>query len=287
MFDGAIVRRPNGQGIVSQLSQALEIEVAALHTVRKRANGCAMTPRERALIDRHMSRLLRLLAPRIRHFTRGYGLLDAVDDAYQACAIGVMRAVEMYDPAKASFTTLVNWQLRGELQGLRHRLRPDRRESARAVGARTVSLEALQAERGFVESSMEDAQALERAEALAAEVLARRACGRLLDEHLGEARLQALYHAERRNAARDGDCIKPGTINPTVIGKIDARLTHEREIALLHLLGGDDRDGNDDGLTSEQRRQIARRTIRALGQRARGNPRFDPDAEPDTAPTRH
>ncbi len=272
---------------MSQLSQALEIEVAALHIVRKRAEGRAMTARERALIDRHMSRLLRLLAPRIRHFTRGYGLLDAVEDAYQACAIGVLRAVEMYDPAKASFTTLVHWQLRGELQGLRLRLRPDRRESARAVGARTVSLEGLQAERGVAESWLEDAHALERAEALAAEVLARRACGRLLDEHLGEARLHALYQAERRNTSRDGACIKPGTINPTVIGEIDARLANERDIALFHLLGGDDQGISNGGLTSEQRRQIARRTIRALSHRARGNPRFDPDAEPDTALTRH
>ena len=120
---------------MSQLSQALETEVAALDAVRRQDR--ALGPRERVQVDRHVARLLRLLAPRIRYLTRSYGLSDAEEDARQACAIGLMRAVEMYYPAKASFTTLVTWQLRGELQGLRHRLRLDQRGSARAVGACT------------------------------------------------------------------------------------------------------------------------------------------------------
>lgn len=228
---------------MSQLSQALETEVAALDAVRRQDR--ALGPRERVQVDRHVARLLRLLAPRIRYLTRSYGLTDAEDDARQACAIGLIRAVEMYDPAKASFTTLVTWQLRGELQGLRHRLRLDQRGSARAVGACTISLD------GIAALSLEDADAQDRAEALAAQVLARRACGQLLDEHL---------------AAGSPD-----------------RLIRDHAITLRHMVGREEDAPEPDGLDPEQRRQIARRTIRALGQIARGNPRYDPDA----APTHH
>jgi RNA polymerase sigma-32 factor len=257
----------------------LEVEVEGLRALRRRMAPANGTAREKALVDRYIARLLQLLAPRVRHFTRAYGLLDVAEDARQACAIGVMRAVEMYDPAKASFTTLVTWQLRGELQSLRYRLRPDWRESARAVGAQTISLDGLDA--GLAARRIEDGEAIERAEALASEVLARRACGRLLDEHLTEARIRSLEQMERRAAPRGKEWVKPGTADPASIAKLETDLREERAIVLAHLLGSDDEPCHD-RLTAEQRRQIARRTIRALGKIARGNPRYDP-----SAPTRH
>jgi hypothetical protein len=56
---------------------------------------------------------MELLGSRIYHFTRVYGLMDMQDDARQACAIGVHRAIAAYDPGQACFTTFVMWQLRG------------------------------------------------------------------------------------------------------------------------------------------------------------------------------
>ncbi|MEP3052172.1 MAG: sigma factor [Erythrobacter sp.] len=87
--------------------------------------------------------LLRRLKPRIRALIRQYGLTDMIEDAEQAGAIGVHRALSSFDPAKARFSTHVTWQIRGELQSLRHRTRLDQRRSARSAGMVTVSLEAL------------------------------------------------------------------------------------------------------------------------------------------------
>lgn len=265
-----------GQGM-SSISDALEAEVAAIRAIRRRTAKSGQFQRESAEIDRHFARLMTLIAPRIRHFTRAYGLLDMADDAHQACAIGLHRALESYDPAKARFTTFVNWQLRGELQALRFRMRLDSREPARQVSARTISLDALFEADADAVLSFEDAEAWERTEAMAAETMARRTCGRLLDEHDAARRNLAMRQAERRGEPRCAEMLKPGTISPDEIDRIESRIARERGIAMAHLVG----DGEpvlDDGLTTEQRRQIARRTLRALSDRARGNPRFDPDA---------
>ncbi|WP_204348458.1 sigma factor, partial [Klebsiella pneumoniae] len=74
---------------------------------------------QRVAVDRAFAQILKLIAPRIRHFVRQYGLTAHWEDAEQCCAIAVHRAIESYDPAKAQFTTFVNWQIRGELQSLR------------------------------------------------------------------------------------------------------------------------------------------------------------------------
>lgn len=256
---------------MSTITDALEAEVAALRA----ASGKDMTPRARLAVDRHFARLMTLIAPRVRHFTRAYGLLDHAEDAAQACAIGLHRAIEAYDPARARFTTFVNWQLRGELQALRFRLRTDAREWALKAGATTVSLDALGEEGGVYQP--EDPDALGRTEALAAETMARRACGTLLDEHYGQMRRMALREVERRAVPRGRDCVKPGTIAPQELDRIEARIRLERDIVTAHLLGEDEGPG-DSTLSAEQRRQVARRTLRALTDRARGNPRFDPDA---------
>ena len=263
---------------MSTITDALEAEVAAIRALRG-----VMAPadaRHRQAIDRHFARLMKLIAPRIRHFTRAYGLLDHADDAAQACAIGLHRALEAYDPAKARFTTYVNWQLRGELQALRFRLRTDARDRAVKARAQTISLEALGED--LAPWSAEDREALERTEALAAETMARRACGTLLDEHYGQARRMALREVERRARPRPREWVKPGTLPAHEIDRIEARLGLERDIVTAHLLGEEDQPGDstprDGGPTSEQRRQIARRTLRALTDRARGNPRFDTEA---------
>jgi Sigma-70 region 2 len=270
---------------MSTITDALEAEVAGFCAVRRAAAGRTLHPRERAAMDRHFARLLRLIAPRIRHFTRAYGLVDVADDAAQACAIGLFRAIEAFDPLRARFTTFVNWQLRGELQGLRFRLRHDSRESARKAGAVTVSLDALgDAADGW---QIADADALARTEALAAETMARRACGRLLDDHYALTRRMALHQIERRAHPRAGAAVRPGTIDPRESGRIEARLRRERAIVSAHILGDGEDIATGDRHTPEQRRQIVRRTLRALAERVRGNGRYDPDVAGMGAGVRH
>lgn len=261
-------------------TDALEAEVSGIRDILHASGGGRPGPRGRMAMDRHYARLLRLLAPRIRHFIRAYGLVDMEDDARQACALGVWRAIEAYDPARARFTTFVNWQLRGELQSLRFRVRTDAREPARRLGARTVSLDALSP---ADEARLEDAEALARTEAGAADMLARRACTRLLDEHFAHMRGLSLRQRGRQAVPPGPAWTKPGTLPPGDIARIEARLDRERAVLAAHLLG-EDEAGQGPGLSAEQRRQVAQRGMAALAERARGNPRFDPDAAPMTLP---
>ncbi|MGI8942935.1 MAG: sigma factor [Qipengyuania sp.] len=142
---------------------ASELETVALRCIDARSTGDCIRA------DRTFARLLRLLAPRIARLTRRYGLIDMEDDAAQACAIGIHRALESYAPARARFTTHVTWQMRGELQSLRHRVRLDQRQGARVAGVRTESLEGSRsaAYRTFV-----DADALDRTEQGASDAMA-------------------------------------------------------------------------------------------------------------------
>lgn len=256
---------------MSTVTDALEVEVAAILALRCRELADA---RRRAAIDWHFARILRLIAPRIRHFIRVYGLIDWHDDAAQACAIGVHRAICAYDPAKARFTTFVNWQLRGELQGLRHRVRLEQRNSARGVGAVVISLSQLAETRSDSGQHWEppDEAAQDRAESLACETLARRACGRLLDDHAAHMRKFAHRQLERRARPRGAETTMPGTLAPRDAERIEQTLTRERAILAAHLLGDEDEAQCGGGLHAEQRRQIARRGVRAI--RARVDARF-------------
>lgn len=126
----------------------IEERVASIAAYRACENT-APHPRpnpHRRRADRRMNRdfgaLLELLGPCIQRLIRAYGLGDMMEDAVQVCAIAVHRAIDRYDPAKARFTTFATWQMRGELQSLRHRVRLDSRQSARSAGVRTVSLDA-------------------------------------------------------------------------------------------------------------------------------------------------
>ena len=262
---------------MSTVTDALEVEVAAILALR---SGDMAGRRTRAGIDRRFALILRLIAPRIRHFTRAYGLTGWCDDAAQACAIGVYRAILAYDPGKARFTTFVNWLLRGELQSLRHRVRLEQRASARTAGASVVSLDQLGDPADAIGSrwELQDPEALERTEALAAETLARRACGTLLDDHVTHMRKGALRQLECRARPREPETTRPGTLAPRDVERVEQNLARERAIIAAHLLGEEDEALGDGGLRTEQRREIARRGVRAISIRAKGNPRFDPDA---------
>lgn len=127
---------------MSAKSDALEQAVTEFIQART-ALDAAPSARARSLADRTFARLAALAAPRIRYFTRTYGLADVAEDAAQVCAIALHRAAERYDPARARFTTYVNWQLRAELQALRHRLHGDQRCAGRRHVTATLSLDAL------------------------------------------------------------------------------------------------------------------------------------------------
>ena len=127
---------------MSAKSDALEAAVTDYIQART-ALDAAPGARNRALADRSFARLAALAASRIRYFTRTYGLADVAEDAAQVCAIALHRAAERYDPARARFTTYVNWQLRAELQALRHRLHGDQRCAGRRHVTATLSLDAL------------------------------------------------------------------------------------------------------------------------------------------------
>ncbi len=132
---------------MSAKSDALEVAVTDYIQART-ALEAAPGARTRALADRAFASLAAQVAPRIRYFTRTYGLADVAEDAAQACAIALYRAAERYDPARARFSTYVNWQFRAELQALRHRLHGDQRCAGRRDVAAMLSLDALEADGG-------------------------------------------------------------------------------------------------------------------------------------------
>lgn len=162
---------------MSAKSDALETAVTNYIQART-ALDAAPGARTSALADRAFARLAALAAPRIRYFTRSYGLSDVPDDAAQVCAIALHRAAERYDPARARFTTYVNWQLRAELQALRLRLHGDQRSAGRRRITATLSLDALQAD--GIDDWLIDPAAEASTEEGAADRLAKRAADRLV-----------------------------------------------------------------------------------------------------------
>ncbi len=177
------------------------------------------------LWERKFAQLVDLLLPRMSHLIRSYGLADMREDAEQACAIGVLRALESYDPAKARFATHVTWLLRGELQSLRHRVRLDQRQSARSAGVRTVSIEAL------VRRTIDEPGTFE-----------------IVDE-------RALANVERDAS----DCMTNKALS-SLLDRLEAP-DHERVIVSDRIFG-DRFSYVNDRKTREQHRQIVRRTFR-------------------------
>ncbi|MBJ7498996.1 MAG: RNA polymerase subunit sigma-70 [Sphingopyxis sp.] len=164
---------------MSAKSDALETAVTDYIQART-ALEAAPDARARLLADRAFARLAALAAPRIRYFTRSYGLSDVAEDAAQVCAIALHRAAERYDPARARFTTYVNWQFRAELQALRLRLHGDQRCAGRREVAAIFSLDALQEEGD--DEWLVDPAAEEETERAAADNLAALLADRLVEE---------------------------------------------------------------------------------------------------------
>lgn len=276
---------------MSKITVALESAVAQVRA-NTSPDGEAQTRRQRAEIDRAFAHILKLIAPRIRHFIRQYGLAGHWDDAEQCCAIAVHRAILGYEPEKAQFTTFVNWQLRGELQSLRFRVMTDQRPSARKVEATTVSLDAItggeDGEGLSILAAIADEDALGRTEAGASEYLARSAMKALTESYVDNLRHSGLERIRRRaqprkltRAERVTEVVparragRP-TLDPAEVAELEGRLEHNRqvvegrlfEIAPLDL--GDD----DSGLVRERVRQVAKRAAKAMVDLAVVDPRF-------------
>lgn len=243
---------------MSAITDALENEVAAI-----RALPASGDRRNEGRRNRHFARIMQLIAPRIRHFTRAYGLLDMADDAHQACAIGVHRAICDYDPGRARFTTFVNWQLRCELQALRHRVRLDSRDSARRIGARTVSLDALMDE-DRTPFEIEDEGAYRRVESTLASRIAHETFDAMLKRYE-----QAIRDRACRDLARGtlrSRQTMPGTVHPHEMAAIERDLARERAIVTRYVFAESDDAKFDSALPldNEKQRQISRRVLRNL-----------------------
>ena len=269
---------------MSKATQLLESAVADVIANRSAENG-RPNARNRAALDRAFRQVMTIIAPRVRHFIRQYGLAGHWDDAWQTCAIGVHRAIEAYDPGKAMFTTFVNWQIRGELQALRFRLMDDQRSSAKKVGATTISLQAV--ERGAqgddlpIEAMIEDEGALDLAEGGAAEYMSARMCDALIDEYVRHLRALGLARL-RRGAPGSGLSGRSArhragpTADTDEIRRLEERIARDCGIVRRHLFGTSEAvaDDADRDLTRERIRQITRRAARVMGELASGNPRF-------------
>ena len=276
---------------MSKITIALEAAVAAV-IAENTSDDSKRTPRQRANIDRAFARILVLIAPRIRHFIRQYGLVAHWEDAEQCCAIAVHRAINSYDPEKAQFTTFVNWQIRGELQGLRFRMMVDQRPSARKVAATTVSMHSITShidgEEMSLESVIEDEDALFRTEAAASDYLASAATEALLDVFIGDARSQAIAQLRNRPAPKRQPAdlaaraelakrrLRSHGVDPTELEKIDKVLARERAIVEFRLFGTMQTDTSDGdcGVTKERARQLTKRATATIAELCAENPRF-------------
>jgi RNA polymerase sigma-32 factor len=278
---------------MSKTTIALEEAVAAVifHTPEE---GVRQTARARVEVDRAFARILKLIAPRIRHFIRQYGLAAHWDDAEQACAIAVHRAIQAYEPDKAQFTTFVNWQIRGELQSLRFRLMTDQRPSAKKVDATTVSLHMVthgaDGEETTLESVIEDEGAMAMTEAGASNYLADAAMRSLTDSYIDHLRTTALGQLKRRpRPARPsrpceigGGLMAPRPrgglhgIDSEELDKLDQRLKRNREIVESRLfdMATGDMDDDDKGITKERVRQITKRAVKTIAELAGSDPKF-------------
>jgi RNA polymerase sigma-32 factor len=236
------------------------------------------SPRQRATVDRAFATILRLIAPRIRHFIRQYGLVAHWEDAEQCCAIAVHRAIQSYDPAKAQFTTFVNWQIRGELQGLRFRLMVDQRPSARKVSATTVSMHGISSsidgEDMSLESVLEDENAVYNTESAASDYLARAATTALVDAFIAEARRTGIeqIRARPRPKRAPRQSLRPHGIEPAELEKLDEKLARDREIIENRMF--ETSPIEDATITRERARQITRRAAQGIADLAARDPRF-------------
>ncbi|MFZ5746655.1 MAG: sigma factor-like helix-turn-helix DNA-binding protein [Pseudomonadota bacterium] len=277
---------------MSKTTVALEAAVAIV--LENTPKDGQQTNRQRVNVDRAYASILKLIAPRIRHFVRQYGLTAHWDDAEQCCAIAVHRAIQAYDPDKAQFTTFVNWQIRGELQSLRFRLMTDQRPSAKKVEATTVSLSALgvspDGDEMSPEAMIEDEEALARTESAASDYLADGAVESLIDAYVDHLRKVGLEQLRRRPRAKRADTVRPAGprlrtathgIDPSELEKLEEKLDRDREIVMRRVFEAATLDdlSNDTGVTKERVRQITKRATKAIAELAQTDPRFAVMAE--------
>ena len=283
---------------MSKSTEALEVAVAEV-IANMNSDGSRGSARQRANIDRAFVRILKIAAPRIRHFIRQYGLAAHYEDAEQVCAIAVHRAIEAYDPTKAKFTTFLNWQIRGELQSLRFRLMTDQRPSARKVEAVTIALTTGSTtddgEETSLEALIEDEAALERTESSASEHLANQACTALVDAYIEAERKAGIEQLRKRaRTRRPGHDIResrpdlPASFrahmagpDPLELAKLHERLERDRAIIERSMFSGDTKLALsiDTSLTRERIRQIVRRAGKHMAQLVQTDPRFNMLAE--------
>lgn len=279
---------------MSKTTIALESAVSAVLVHLPKEEGIEPTARQRREIDKTFARVMKIIAPRVRHFIRQYGLVAHHEDAYQACSIAVYRAIQAYDSEKAQFTTFVNWQIRGELQSLRFRLMTDQRPSAKKVDATTVSINSIakgpEGEETTLEAVIEDENALELTEAGASDYLAESATESLIDAYIEHLRTVAIGQLKRRPrpkralaAAPAGARLRSPThgIEPEELEKLEQRLKRNREIVAQRLfdLGPAEPIELEAGVTKERIRQITKRAAKTMGEIAGSEPKFGMMAE--------
>lgn len=273
---------------MSKTTAALEIAVAVVIENTPK-DGIRQTARQRANADKAFASILKLIAPRIRHFIRQYGLVAHWDDAEQCCAIGVHRAIQAYEPEKAQFTTFVNWQLRGELQSLRFRVMTDQRPSAKKVEATTVSLHAISTggdgEETSLESLIVDEDALALTEAAASEHLASGARSALIAQYVDHLRTTGMEQLKRRARAKRStvQAIDPNLprfrangIDPADVAELEASIAEQRTVVERRLFDDATLDEleAETGIAKERVRQIAKRAAKTISGLAAEEPRF-------------
>jgi RNA polymerase sigma-32 factor len=273
---------------MSKITAALEAAVAIV-IENTPADGAVMTNRQRVYGDRAFAGILKLIAPRIRHFIRQYGLVSHWEDAEQCCAIGVHRAIQGYDPTKAQFTTFVNWQLRGELQGLRFRLMTDQRPSAKKVSAATVSLHAVMAnadgEDMTLETMIVDETALELTESGASAYMATLTRTKLIEDYVDHLRDvgtdQLTRRARKATPERTREIAGPRLrssvhpVDPADLAALETKIALHREAIERRLSEDAEQDSRiDDEAVRERTRQVAKRATAAIAEMADRTPRF-------------
>ena len=278
---------------MSKSTEALEVAVAEV-IANMNSDGSRGSARQRANIDRAFVRILKIAAPRIRHFIRQYGLAAHYEDAEQVCAIAVHRAIEAYDPTKAKFTTFLNWQIRGELQSLRFRLMTDQRPSARKVEAVTVALttgsSTEDGEETSLEALIEDEEALDRTEQSASDHLSEQTCKALVDAYIEAERKAGIEQLRKRARSRRPDrdiretrpdlpvSFRAHAAGPDAaeLASLHERLERDRAIIERSMFSGDTKLALslDTSLTRERIRQIVRRASKTMAQIVRTDPRF-------------
>jgi RNA polymerase sigma-32 factor len=273
---------------MSKITAALEAAVATV-IENTPSDDVPQTARQRANADKAFAAILKLIAPRIRHFIRQYGLAGHWDDAEQCCAIGVHRAIQGYQPEKAQFTTFVNWQLRGELQSLRFRLMTDQRPSAKKVDATTVSLHAVvsgpDGDQSSLESLIVDEESLASTEAGASAYMTQGARGALTEQYVAHLRAVGVEQLKRKARAKragtqDVDDGRPrlriNTIDPADLAALDASIAELRTVAERRLFDDASLDEveAETGIAKERVRQMAKRAAKTIADLAAEEPRF-------------